>query len=111
MACVFGFIAWFATASFLLPLVFTFAEAFIDLEASILRVRDRQRLELVRRGESGNDFAHRLLARRTIRERLGRQRTVQRELPAAHLAVAFAQFVFVNGHESNFQFQLQRISQ
>ena len=32
----------------LLPLVFAFAEAFIDLKAGLLGVRDGQRLELVR---------------------------------------------------------------
>jgi hypothetical protein len=85
-----------------LPLVFTLAEPFINLEAGLLRVRDGQRLELVRRAEGGKNFLHRLFARRTMRERLGRKRTVQGELPAADFAVAFAQFVFVDGHEMKF---------
>ena len=81
-----------------LPFVFAFAEALIDLEARLLGVGDGERLEFVRRTEIGKDLAHRLLARRTIRERLGRERPVQREFPAADLAVAFAQFVFVMWH-------------
>ena len=82
-----------------MPLIFALAEFFIDLEAGFLGVREGNGLELVRRTEIGNDFAHRLFARRTIRERLGRERTVQREFPAADLAVAFAQFVFVKRHK------------
>jgi hypothetical protein len=76
--------------SILLPLVFALAEFFIDLKAGLLRVREGDRLELVRRAEAGDDFAHRLFTRRTMREWLGRQRPVQGELPAADLAVAFA---------------------
>lgn len=89
--------------TFSLPLIFAFAKSFIDLEAGLFRVRDGERLELVRRTEIGKDFAHRLFARRTIRERLGRERTVQGEFPAADLAVAFAQFVFVEGHRQILQ--------
>jgi hypothetical protein len=83
-----------------LPFVFALAEFFIDLEAGFLGVREGDRLELVRRTEIGNDFAHRLPARGAVRERLGRKRTVQGELPAANLAVAFAQFVFVKRHQN-----------
>lgn len=70
------------------------------MEAGLLRVRDGQGLELVRRTEGGDDLAHRLLARRAVRERLGRERPVQGEFPAADLAVALAQFVFVKWHKS-----------
>lgn len=83
----------------LLPLVFALADFFEHGEPGLFCVRDGQRLEFVRRTETGKNFAHRLFARRTIRERLGRERTVQGEFPAADLAVAFAQFVFVKGHE------------
>ena len=82
----------------LLPLVFALADLFEHGEPGLLGVRDGERLELVRRIERGNDFAHRLLARRTMRQRLGRKRPAQGEFPAAHLAVAFAQLVFVKGH-------------
>ena len=83
----------------LLPLVFALAEAFIDLESGFLCVRDGQRLELVRRAEAGDDLAHRLLARRAFRQRRGGQRAVQRECPAARLALALANFVFVKRHK------------
>ena len=81
-----------------LPFVFALAEFFIDLKAGFLRVREGDRFGFLRGTEIGNDFAHRLFARRTIRQRLGRERTVQGEFPAADLAVAFAQFIFVNRH-------------
>ena len=81
-----------------LPFVFSFSKSFIDLETVFLGVGDGKRFEFLRRAESGDDFAHRLLAGRAIRERLGRQRPVQGEFPAADLAVAFAQFVFVKWH-------------
>ncbi len=89
--------------SVLLFFIFALAEPFIDLETGLLRVRHRQRLELVRRTEVGKDFAHRFFAGRAMRERLGRERTVQREFPAADLAVALAQLVFVKRHKINFQ--------
>ena len=83
----------------LLSFVFALAEALIDLEAGLLRVRDGERLKLVRRAEAGNDLAHRLFARRAFGQRLGGQRAVQRERPAAHLALAVADFVFVKRHK------------
>jgi hypothetical protein len=89
----------------LLPLIFALADLLEHGEAGFFRVRDGERLELVRRTETGKDFAHRLFARRTIRERLGRKRAVQGEFSAAHLAVAFAQFVFVKRHEMNLVFR------
>lgn len=55
-----------------LPLVFALADFFEHGESGLFRVGDGQRLELVRRIEGGNDFAHRLFARRTMRQRLGR---------------------------------------
>ena len=100
-----SFLSTFNSQPILLPLVFALAEFFIDLEAGFLRVREGDRLELLRRAEAGDDFAHRLFARRAMRERLGRQRPVQGEFPAADLAVAFAQFVFVKWHELKFEFR------
>ena len=87
----------FSTA--LLPFVFALADFFKHGKPGLFRVGDGQRLEFVRRIEGGNDLAHRLFARRTMRQRLGRKRSAQRELAAADLAVAFAQFVFVKRHE------------
>ena len=87
----------------LLSLVFALADLFEHGEPRLLGVRNGQRLELVRRIEGGNDFAHRLFARRTMRQRLGRKRPAQGELSAADLAAAFAQLVFVKGHEMNFR--------
>lgn len=81
-----------------LPLVFAFVDAFEHREAGFLGVRHREWLEFGGRAESGDDLAHGLFARRTMRERLGGQGTVQREPAAADLAVTFAQFVFVEGH-------------
>ena len=92
-----------------LPFVFALADFFEDGEPGLFRVRDGERLELVRRTEIGKDFAHRLAARGTIRERFGRERTVQREFPAADFAVAFAKFVFVKRHEMNFDFRLPNV--
>ena len=89
-----------------LSLVFALADFFKHGEPGLFRVGDGERLELVRRIEGGNDLAHRLFARRTMRQRLGRQRAAQGELAAAHLAVAFAQFVFVKRHEMNFDSRL-----
>jgi hypothetical protein len=53
----------------------------------------------VRRAEAGNDLAHRLFARRTLCQLRHAQRPAQREFPAAHLALAFAQLVFVKRHK------------
>ena len=89
-----------------LSLVFALADFFKHGEPGLFRVGDGERLELVRRIEGGDDFAHRLPARGTMRQRLGRQRAAQGELAAAHLAVAFAQFVFVKRHEMNFDSRL-----
>jgi len=83
----------------LLPFVFALAETLEHGEPGLFRVRDGERFELVRRIEGGNDFAHRLFARRTMRQRLGRKRPAQREFPAAGLAAAFAQLVFVKRHK------------
>ena len=85
----------------LLPFVFAFAHLFEHGEAGFLRVGDGERLELFRRTERGENLAHRLLARRAIRQRLGGQWAVQGEFSTAHLAVTFAQFVFVNRHSTN----------
>ena len=74
----------------LLPLVLALADLFEHGKPGLFGVRNGQRLELVRRIEGGNDLAHRLFARRAMRQRFGRERPAQRELPAAHLALAFA---------------------
>ena len=67
--------------------IFALAPTFKDGEALVLRVGERKPERCV---ESGNDLAHRLFARRALRERLGGHGPVQRELAAAHLAAAFA---------------------
>jgi hypothetical protein len=87
-------------------LVFTLAEFFEHGEARVFRARNVAAFERIERGK---DFAHRLAARRTICERLGRERTVQREFSAADLAAAFAQFIFVKRHGMNFDFQLLNV--
>jgi len=81
-----------------LPLVFALADLFKHGEPGLFRVGDGERLELVRRIEGGNDFAHRLFAGGTMRQRLGRKRTAQGEFSPADFAVAFAQFIFVKWH-------------
>jgi len=86
-----------ATGSLLL--IFTFAEPFEHGEPGFFGVGDGERLELVRRAESGKDFAHRLFASRTFRQLRRAQRPAQGELAAAHLALALAQLVFVKRHE------------
>jgi hypothetical protein len=53
----------------------------------------------VRCAEAGNDLAYRFFARGTLRQFRRAQPPTQREFPAAHLAVAFAQFVFVKRHK------------
>ena len=76
----------------------TLAEALVNLESQLLGVGDGQRLELHRLTEIGDDLAHRFLAGWAMGERLGRQWPAQGEFAPAHLAVAFAEFVFVKGH-------------
>ena len=81
-----------------LPFVFALADFFQHGEPGLFSVGDGERLELVRRIEGGNDFAHRLFARRTMDQRLGRERPSQGEFSTADPAVAFAQLVFVKRH-------------
>ena len=57
----------------------------------------------MRRIEGGNNLAHRLFARRTLLQFRRAHRPAQSELAAADLAAAFAQLVFVKGHEMNFR--------
>jgi len=83
-----------------LPLIFALVHFFEHGEPGVFRAG---KIVSFQRIEFGKDFAHRLFARGAIRERLGRERTVQGEFPAADLAVAFAQFVFVKRHEMNFK--------
>src|SRR5262245_29054600 len=80
--------------TFVLPLV----NAFQHGEPGLFRVGIGKRLKLHRRIKSRHQLSHRLLARRAMRQWLGRKRTAQREPAAAHLAIALAQFVFVNWH-------------
>src|SRR6185437_4561997 len=84
-----------------LLLVLPFSKALEHRKPSLLGVRDGQRLEFYRGIETGDYLPHRLLARRTIRQRRGRKRPPQGEFPAAHLAIAFTEFVFVNRHSQN----------
>lgn len=74
----------------LLAFEFPFAEAFVDLEASFLGIRDGEGFEFVRSAEAGNDLADRLFAGRAMGERLGGERSVQGEPATASGAVAFA---------------------
>ena len=82
----------------LLTLIFALAQAFIDAETGLLRVADGKGFQFRGSVEGGKDLFHRLLASRAMRQRLGRDRAVQREPAPANLAVAFAQFVFVERH-------------
>ena len=74
----------FAPVPVSLPFVFALAEPLKHAETGLLGVGKGRRLQLGRRAEAGNDLAHRLFTGRTMRERLGRQRPVQRELASAH---------------------------
>ena len=82
----------FCPSTALLPLIFALVHFLEHGEPGVFRARGFISLQRV---EGGKDFAHGLAARGTISERLGRKRTVQGEFPAADLAAAFAQFVFV----------------
>lgn len=92
-----------------LPFIFALADFFEHGETRLFRVREGHRLELLRRTETGDDFADRLFAGRTIRKWSGGKGTVQREFSAADLAAAFAQFIFVKRHEKNFDFLLPNV--
>src|SRR5439155_23973802 len=81
-----------------LPLVLAFADPLQDLEARLLGVGNRKRLQLRRRMKGREGLAHRLPARGALSQRRGPQRPAQRESAAAYLALALAQFVFVNRH-------------
>ena len=84
-----------------LALVFAFVEFFVNGEAGLFGVRDRERLEVGGGAEAGDELAHRPTTGGAFLERLGRDGAAQREAgAAARLAVALivAQFVFVNRH-------------
>ena len=81
-----------------LPFVFSFAEFFVNSEPGFFRVGDGEWLEFDGRMESGEHFPHGFFAGGAVRQRLCRKRAVQREFSAAYLAIAFAQFIFVNRH-------------
>ena len=87
----------------LLPFVFAFFDFFEDGKTGLFSIRNRERLELMRRAESRDDLADGLFACGTARQLGGAQRPLQGELPAASLAVAFAQFIFVQWHQLNVQ--------
>jgi hypothetical protein len=89
-----------------LSFILALADFFEHGESGLFGVRNGQRLELMRRVEAGDDFAHRLFARRTFGQFWRAQRPPQREPSAAHLALAFTQLVLVKRHDSNFDFQL-----
>src|SRR5262245_35182840 len=72
-----------------LPLVFSLAQPLEDAESSFLGVSNGERLELGGRAECGKDFTDRLLAGRTMRQRLRGQRAVQRESATANGAASF----------------------
>ena len=55
----------------LLPLVFAFAEFFVNREAGFFCIGDRKRLEMGGGAEAGDDLAHRPPARRALLKRLG----------------------------------------
>ena len=76
----------------LLLLVLALAQALQHGKPGLFRVGNRERLELVRRRECGDHFAHRLFARRTPGQFRSAQRPAQRELPTANCAITFAEF-------------------
>ena len=82
----------------LLPLVFALAQTLEHGKTGFFGVGDGHGFELMGGAEVGNELPHRLFAGRAMRERLGRQRAVQREPAAADLALAFTKLVFVERH-------------
>ena len=82
-----------------LLLVFAFADTLQYREAGFLGVGNGGRLQLHRRIKGRNDFSNRLFARRTLGQRRGAEGPAQTELAAAGLALAFAKFVLVEGHD------------
>ena len=94
---------FFKKVSPLLPFVFAFTEFFINGEAGLFCVGDRERLEVGGGAEAGDDFSYRPFAGRTFFERLGRDGAAQREAGAAAwsaVTLIVAQFVFVNRHRT-----------
>ena len=86
------------SAPTLLLFVFALAEALQHGEARLFCVGNGERFEFAGRCERGNDFAHRLFARRTPGQFRRAQRPAQRELPTANCAITFAEFVLVKRH-------------
>ena len=89
-----------------LPLVFAFAELLVNFESSAFRARKLASLPLLR-VERGKNFTDWLFARGTLFEFRRAQWPAQRELSAAHFAIAFAQFVFVERHRGKFTARLK----
>ena len=82
---------FFKKVSLLLPFVFAFTKFFINGEAGLFCVGDRERLKVGGGAEAGDDLAHRPPARRTLLKRLGRDGAAQGEARAtAWFAVALA---------------------
>ena len=92
-----------------MPFVFAFPELFKDGEAGLFGVGNGEGLELVRRAEGGNDLAHGSFARGTFGQFRRTQRAPEGERPAASLALAFAQFIFVKRHSCNFRRQARNV--
>ena len=85
----------------LLLLVFALAGLFEDREPGVLGVRNRERFQFHGGTKAGDHFTNGLLASGAFLQRWRTQRTVQRELPTAHHAIALAKLIFVNRHGRN----------
>src|ERR1044071_1827513 len=81
-----------------LPLVLALAQPFENGEPCFFGVGNGDRFQFRWRIEAGDDLAYRLFAGRTLGQWGRAQGPPQSELAAADLALAVAQFVFVDGH-------------
>src|ERR1051325_3626334 len=81
-----------------LPLVLALAQPFENGEPCFFGVGNGDRFQFRWRIEAGDDLAYRLFAGRTLGQWGRAQGPPQSELAAADLALAVAQFVFVEGH-------------
>ena len=85
--------------------IFALAQTLEHGEARLLGVGNGERLELDRRIKGRDELAHRAAADGTDFQRRRMEGAPQGELPAADLAFAFTQLVFVKGHGTNFDFR------